>query len=207
MLSALIASVSISTYAVVDDVWVYPHASEQVNDAFLRVWGSDGRAVTAVDDASPASWSLLQFKVGADAATKTPKSAKLVLHHVPKLSFSDDDSVAGPIEVRPVKAGFSEKTWVLEQSSKHYPALDGQEVYGFKSIKATTDEKPIEVEIDLMSAKSTFANSLKSVDSSGLIAMALASKMEIQGGSGGHIYKFYSKSADEKLRPKLVIEW
>lgn len=189
-----------------DDIWVYSHASDQVNDPFLRVWGSNGEAVTGSGGDSPASWSLLSFDL-----TKLPSgvkltSAKLVLHQVPKPTFSYEDSVSTPVEVRPVKAGFKEKDWSIADADDYKPDAGDNAVYGSAAVKPGADDQPVKVEIDLLSGKRDLRAEIeKALAGDKQLGLALASRIEI--GTTRKTYKFYSRAAEDKLRPRLVLAW
>lgn len=191
-----------------DDVWVYSHASDQVNDTFLRVWGAEGAAVTSVDEQAPASWSLLQFDLAGASKTAELSSAKLVLHHIGTPSFGPDDTVLTPLEVRPAVAGFNEKTWNLADAEEFKPAPGDNDVFGFSPVTAGKDDKPIRVEVDLLAGKRDFRAALKSgMEKGNKLALALTSRMEITGGAQRKTYKFFSRSAAEELRPSLVLTY
>lgn len=191
-----------------DDVWVYSHASDQVNDTFLRVWGAEGNAVTSVEEQAPASWSLIQFDLGQSRKAADLTHAELVLSHVGNPTFTTDDSLVAPVEVRPATPGFSEKTWAISDAEDFKPAARDNDVFGFKAVTPGTDDKPIAVEIDLLGGKRDFRLSYdEALAKGGKLAMAITSRMEITGGTQRKTYKFYSRSAAAELRPQLVLTY
>lgn len=206
MVAALVCLALSLELTPTDDVWVYSHASDQVNDPFLRVWGSNGEAVTASTGDTPASWSLLSFDLSKLPAGAKLTSAKLVLFQVPKPTFTYEDSVLAPIEVRPVKAGFKEKDWSFADAEDFKPDAGDNAFYGSATVKPTPDDQPVKVEVDLLGGKKDFRAAVEKVVSGDKqLGLALASRIEI--GTNRKTYKFYSRSAEEKLRPKLVLSW
>jgi hypothetical protein len=189
-----------------DDVWVYSHASDQVADPFLRVWGSNGESITGTTDDTPASWSLLSFDLSKLSSGAKLKSAKLVLYQTAKPTFSYEDSVIAPVEVRPVKSGFKEKDWSIADAEDYRPESADNAVYGTAAVKPTGDDQPVRVEVDLMHGKRDFSLALsKAMQGDKRLGLALSSRIEI--GASRKTYKFYSRAAEEKLRPRLVLDW
>ena len=198
MLASLVCLALTVKLSPTDDIWVYEHASDQVNDTFLRVWGAE--------DEQSASCSLLQFDLGRAGNGHHLTSAKLILHHIPNPTFTVDDSATAPLEVRPVKAGFDEKTWSFADAGDYMPDKGDSAYYGFKSVVPGKDEKPILVGVDLLSGKKDFRKALDAaLASGGKFALALTSKLDI--GTTRKTYKFYSRSAAENLRPQLVLSY
>ena len=194
--------------APTDDVWVYSHASDQVNDTFLRVWGAEGNAVTSVEEQAPASWSMVQFDLGTSKRSVDLTGAKLVLHHIGNPTFTADDSLVAPVEVRPATAGFSEKTWTISDAEDFKPAPGDNDVFGFRPVTPGTDDKPIEVAVELLAGKRDFRKSFDdALDKGGKLALAITSRMEITGGAQRKTYKFFSRSASAELRPQLVLTY
>src|SRR3954469_4487441 len=102
MLAALALSLAATTLSLnpTDDVWVYPHASDQ-KDVYLRVWGAEGRdspkKVAEVQDFSP---SYLRFDVSKVPAGKVT-SAQLILTHVANPGYAQDYAKDNPLRARP----------------------------------------------------------------------------------------------------------
>ena len=189
-----------------DDVWVYAHASDQVNDPFLRVWGSGGVAIASAGEEATASWSMLSFDLPATPAGSKLTAAKLVLHHVPGATYTYEESVLAPLEVRAVKGGFKEKDWSIADSDDFKPDSGDEAFYASTAVKPAADDKPIEVEVDLLKGKKDFRADLeRAFKGDHKFGLALASRLEI--GTTRKTYKFYSRAAEEKNRPKLVLVW
>lgn len=184
-----------------DDVWVYPFAFDQVEDPFLRVWGTAGRSLPKADDEEGSwSYSLLSFNT-KDLQGKV-KSAKLVLTHNGNAGFSAAQSEAAPLEARTAPSGFSEKTWQYEDWTKFRPG----ELLGQSPAKPLGDGKPFVITIDLMKAPAKLAEILAKNPGKPL-AIALTGKLDPTELGQAGVYKLYSKFATPvERRPKLVLE-
>src|SRR5256885_1361944 len=115
MLAACVLATGPQTFDLTptDDVWVYPHASDPQKDPFLRAWGSAGKAVAATPaEGSDFSYSYLKWDTAA--ISKAPgkvTEAKLIVTLIADPTYGEDEAKASPLEVRPLKGDFSEKTW------------------------------------------------------------------------------------------------
>ncbi|MBS1707731.1 MAG: hypothetical protein JSS65_03310 [Armatimonadetes bacterium] len=210
MLTALILASKLVTVTLepTDDIWVYPHASEQVEDTFLRVWGSDGQAVQEPDPGMSASWSLVKFDLGEVKQDGKLTKAVLVLTHAPKVGVTVKESADAPIEARAVEAGFTERLWDFREAEKFSPEGKANEILGTGAIQAVVEGKPTLIEVDLMKGPAPFATLLKSKlgSTDKKLAMALTSKIDPEGSNNARIYKFYSRAAEKvELRPKLML--
>lgn len=189
-----------------DDVWVYQFAEDQTNDEFLRVWGSDGTAVgTSFEGHLSFSYSCLKFSLPKDLPGQTLATAKLVLTHTPEAGWTEKDSKANPVEARMLPTDWNESNWSYENAKKIHPTASASEIFGTGSAAPAPDDQPFVIEVNLMEKDGVFAKVFNeaSNDPSRILAMALTSKLEANGENS--VYKFYSKSNEAKLRPKLVL--
>jgi hypothetical protein len=200
LLAALLAP---QTLYATDDVWVYPHATDQVDDPSLLAWG-DG--VDSVGDPSSSmfSYSIVRFDVSGVSGDVTKlKKATLLLFHDADAGFSAGDSKAAPLEARLVDAAFDEKKWMYNDYSKHFPEAGEKSLLGRASPAPGTDGKPFKVEIDLLSGKADFRKALSGKKA---VAIALSTRMA-PSGEGGPYYRILSRSNDKALQPRLVLEF
>ena len=209
MLSLLVLAVAGSASLVpTDDIWVYPHASDQ-KDAYLRVWGAEGGAVAPGADAMDSfSYSYLKFDLAKVPADAKIVGATLTLTHIADPGWTAALTKDSPIEVRAVVAGFSEKTWDYANASKWLPAADSKSVLGAFSPQPGEAGKTIQVTIDLLKGPGDFRAALAKAKADGALGLALTSTMDpaVAGRSG--VYKFYSKDEEkESRRPTLSLRW
>ena len=210
MLTALILASRLATVTLepTDDVWVYPHASEQVEDPFLRTWGSDGKAVEEPDPGMTASWSLVKFDLGSVKVDGKLTKAVLILTHAPKVGMTVKESADAPLEARSVETGFTERLWDFREAEKFSPEGESKEVLGTGAIKSIEEGKPTRIEIDLMAGPGNFTTLLTSrlASTDKKLAFALTSKVDPEGSNNARIYKYYSHAAEKvEVRPKLVL--
>ncbi len=205
MLCALLLAATVGTYSLTptDDVWTYPHAVDQTSDPYLRVWGSGDEAVGVLDDSEITfCMSLLRFdlsKVTEPAATL--KKATLVLYHEIDPGFTRAESKANPLQARLVDADIDERNWTFYDGESHMPEGGKDAILGEAAAVPSVDGKPFRIEIDLLAGK---ADLRKGMAGQKAIAFALTTRMAPQGVEGP-LYKFFSRSAEKKLRPQLVL--
>src|SRR5687768_10306177 len=105
MLAALALSMLVAGPATVeltptDDVWVYPHASDQ-KDAYLRVWAAGGPDLAAdAGELEQVSYAYLRFDVSKVPAGKITE-AKLTVTHVASPTFTIELAKKSPLLARP----------------------------------------------------------------------------------------------------------
>lgn len=186
-----------------DDVWVYPHASD-VKDAYLRVWGANGKAVAGRNDAlDEFSYSYLRFDL-AGLPAGTPKEAKLILTATADPGWTADDLKSTPIQARVAASDFREKDWSYDAlASKLAPSEAAEAVLGVASASPIEKGKEPTLTIDLLQGPAKFADALSSARKSGALVVALTSALNPAEVGRTAIYKFYSKDGPEKFRPVL----
>jgi len=210
MLMALALNFAVASHTLIptDDVWVYPHASDQIGSEYLRSWGGEGRAVIPGGEQTGAySFSGLKFSVKDIPVGYVAKKAVLLLTHDAVATFDEDQSKAAPLEVRPLSAEFDEASWEFSLASKVFPPANDDQILGKASVKPSSDGKPFVIEINLLSEKSKFSDMLtKAIASPGKVfAVALTTRMDPQETGESTMYKYYSRSAKEEWRPRLVL--
>ncbi len=197
------------TVAPADDIWIYPHAPDQVSDPYLRVWGSSEGAVGEVGEfAMSFSFSVVRFELPKTATGKL-KSAKLIVTSVADITYTNEEAVEHPLQARRVIADFDEDSWEKSMSKSVAPSAKKDVIFGFNTEKPPTNNEEFKIVIDLMKGPASIA---KEVEASmktpaRAIAFALTSSLDPEGTEGA-IYKFYSRSVEEKAkRPQLVLEF
>ena len=187
-----------------DDVWVYPHASDPGTDSFLRVWGSDGKSVSADADHNEFSYGYLRFDLSG-IQTGALKSATLVLTHAPSQGWTLATAVSNPLEARLLKGDFDEKTWSYDKIDKCAPDSSKDALLGLGNPDKLPEEgKAAKFEIDLMKSP-TFGALLKPTIPNH-VNIALASKVDPATLGRMSVYKFYSKdNADKSVQPTLKL--
>ncbi|MBV6459144.1 MAG: hypothetical protein HONBIEJF_02287 [Fimbriimonadaceae bacterium] len=205
MIAWLIAALAAETITIeaTDDIWVYPHASDQVNDPFLRVWGADGKSLAAdAMEANSFSYSYLRFAIPKSALGKKILSAKLVLSHVNQPAWDERYGTTYPLEVRSIGAFPSEGKWRYDGDLPNFMPKPGEEGLLVKQgIKTGSGKDGTKIEIDFGKG----ALRLNEAAKSGNIDLALASTMNPAEIGDRIVYKFYSRSAEAANRPKLVL--
>ncbi len=210
MLGALAITLSLGAATLVptDDVWVYTHASDQLESQFLRSWGAEGRAVMPGEEETGAySYSYLKFSL-----KEIPKDAKLTkavlrLTHDGVATFNEAQSKEFPLEARALSGDFQEKDWQFGMSSLALPKAEADAVFGTGSGKPSGDKQPFIIEIDLMKGPGKFEAAFSKALESGSLLLALTTKMDPQEGGESKMYKYYSRSAKEEWRPKLILDY
>ncbi len=184
-----------------DDVWVYPHASDQ-RDAYLRVWGAEGASVAATaDGAQSFSYAYLRFDL-TGLSDERVAEATLTLFHVSDPAFSAGASKQSPIEVRPVSAKFTEKTWDYDAGIAASPPAGKESIFGSTAVIKWPESLPFSVTIDLTSGKGGFLKGLEEAKKANALGLALTSSLD---ASTRAVYKFYSKDGEPRYRPTLRI--
>ncbi|MBX3114048.1 MAG: hypothetical protein KF836_05725 [Fimbriimonadaceae bacterium] len=206
MLTSLAFLVAGSTLALTptDDIWIYPHASDQT-DPYLRFWGSEGASLPDPNFDFSGAWSCLKFDL-SKAPSKELKSAKLTIWLIPGSTITQDVADKYPIEVRMGSTQFTEKTFDLGQTAKVTPPASELAIFGLSKVKLyDNNDKATKIEIDLMAGKSTFAKYFK--DSTAVkdkqLGLALTSAIDPAEVGQSGIYKIYSRNADNEFKPKL----
>lgn len=214
MIAALcFASVMAQSVQIVpasDDIWIYPHASDQVSDAFLRCWGANGFAVSDPESSDGStSWSCLKFDLSGLKDPGELKSAKLVVYMIAGVGLSAEDTKKWPVQARPSTTKFEEETFTFDLAKSVLPKGDKESVFGETSPEPGSDGNPTKVEIDLMKGPAKFGKWYE--ESMGtpnkLIGLALTSTLDPQEAGEGQIYKFHSRNGEKKLVPVLVLEY
>ena len=208
LVSAFASSVEVAPAS--DDIWIYPHASDQVSDAFLRCWGSNGFAVSDPESSDAAtSWSCLKFDLSTIKTTGEIKSAKLVLYMVAGIELTKEDTKKWPLQARAVTTRFEEETFTFDLAKTVMPKGDKESVFGEASPEPNSDENPTKVEIDLMKGPAKFGKWYEEclATPNKLVGLAITSTLDPQEAGDGQIYKFHSRNGDKKLVPTLVIEY
>ena len=207
---ALVLTFGTATLTPTDDVWVYPHASDQIDSEFLRSWGGEGRAVLPGGEQTGAySYSCLKFSLKS-----VPKDAKLTkavlrLTHDVAATWDEAQSKAAPLEVRALTTKFDERSWEFSMASKVAPSASDETIYGSASGKPSADGNPFVIEIDLLKGPGKFAAVFATAigETDPTVAFAITTKMDPQEAGESTMYKFYSKSAKEGWRPQLVLDY
>lgn len=207
MLAAILLGLTTVSLTPTDDIWVYPHSSDPARDANLRIWGSDDKpAATSASDLEQFSYSFLKFPIDSLTDEK-PKAARLILWSVANPTFTIEQSKRAPLQVRPVSADFTEKTWTYNQAEKLMPDASDKAVFGEKSVAEVSSEAPFRIEIDLLKGPGKFAGYLVNAKRSGKpFAIALTAALDVTDNRSS--YKIYCRDAErETLRPKLEIDY
>ncbi|MGV3614809.1 MAG: hypothetical protein ACO1SV_05670 [Fimbriimonas sp.] len=193
------------------DVWVYPHAADASKDAYLRVWGTGGKAAPAdTGEAEEFSLSYLKWNLTGLPSGKALKSAKLVLTNIANPGFTLAQAKLAPIQARAIGIGFDEKTWTYDGIGKLLPDAKPDAVFGTGAPEALTAEKTVEISVDLLKGPADFRKALAAAAASPTkeLALALTSPLDMSALGRAGIYKLYSKDADNKeAHPKLVLEF
>lgn len=191
-----------------DDVWIYQFAQDQTSDPYLRVWGTGDAALgSSFEGHLPFSFSMLKFELPAAPEGSKLTGAKLVLTHSPEPGWTGQDAEKNPVEARSLTIDWNEANWEYDTAKKVHPSNDEATVYGTGWSKPPAGEDKFKVEIDLTKGKGGFqaAYDKALASPSKDLAIALTSKLTPEGGGEGMVYKFYSRSNDEALRPQLVL--
>lgn len=199
------------TLSPTDDVWAYPHASDPGGDAYMRVWGAEGRPVP-LDAASAEEYSFgfLKFALTGIKDPAKLKSAKLVVVEAPNPGFTVEQTKENPLQARMVDASFDEKGWKYDDIGKFLPKATKDGVTGFGSPAAWKEGEPITIEIDLLKGPDDFKAALGSAmrTSTRTLAFALTTPLDVTAMGRAAIFKIYSKEAEVAAnRPKLVLEF
>jgi len=185
-----------------DDVWAYPHASDQDTDAYLRVWGFEGQSVAkSAEDSESFGYAFLKFDL-AGLPEKALKGAELVVTHVAKPAFSVEMAVKAPLEVRPSKTGFTEKSWTYSDLAKVLPPAGDAAVYGTGSPNSVSDEKDFAFKVDLSKGAGGFLRAFEEARKSGQIGLALTTRLS-PNEEARSVYKLYSRNGPKENRPTL----
>lgn len=209
MILSLLVAAAMPTQAIelvpVADVWIYPHAGDQLSDEFLRIWGIQGRSVPAKDQETDSfGWAVLKFDLSGLSGGNL-KAAKLVLTHFEEASFTEEIAKGAPLEVRPIDADFSEKDWSYAKARTLLPSDSKDAWYGKAAPFGFKIGSPFSIEINLLEGPADFAKAVQ--DKRGKqLSFALTSTIDPSSGDPRPIYKVFSKDCDKKdYRPKLIL--
>jgi hypothetical protein len=206
LLALLVLAPQTVRLAPTDDIWVYPHASDPAHDVNLRIWGASGNGVPAdTSEAEEMSLALLRWDVSGVPVGKKLVKATLVVTNIANPGYTLAQAAAAPLEARPVRADFDEKTWEYEKLEKYLPK---KELFGSANPPSFEKDKPVPLEINLLKGPSKFAAYLDSslASSEKTLALALTSAMDMASIGRSGMYKIYSRDEkDEALRPSLVL--
>lgn len=210
----LIALLALSTAVTLEpahDIWVYPHAADATKDAYLRVWGTAGKAAPAdPSEAEEFSLSYLKWTLTGVTPGKKLKSAKLVVTNIANPGFTLEQAKAAPLEARAVGIAFDEKDWTYDGISKLLPKADKEAVFGTGAPDALLKDMKVEITLDLLKGPGDFRAALEAAAKSPTkeLALALTTPLDMSVLGRAGIYKLYSKDAETKeTHPKLVLEF
>lgn len=193
------------------DIWVYPHASDPEHDAYLRVWGAEGKELPKDAGELPDfSISLLKWDATQIPAGKITH-AELVLTHIASPGYELAYAKQHPLTARAVRSDFVEKGWNYERAGDYLPDSKEASIFGTGAPASLGDGKEFPIAIDLLKGKADFAAYVESARTSSdhSLAIALTAGLDVEEFGQSSIYKFYSKDADVAAkRPvlKLTIE-
>lgn len=189
----------------IDDVWVYPHATDQ-REPYLRFWGSNGESVPLDGSETSISWSVLKFDLAKLPGGKLEK-ATLTVWLIPGSTLSQADVDEHPIEVRAVSPGFEEESFAFGEAKLVLPSPESTDLFGKGSPQIFDNaDKPQKAEINLLVKDSTFAKYLEKAGQTRQkeLGLALTSTIDPSTAGEGLIYKIFSTNAEDKaLRPRL----
>src|ERR1044072_1779900 len=185
-----------------DDIWVYPHASDQ-KDAYLRVWSIGASDLAAdADEMEQVSYAYLKFDVSKLPAGKVTE-AKLTVTSIASPTYTLEMAKLNPLVVRPLPSDFTEKTWAYDSTSKIKPEKGREAIFGKGFPETIPTEKEFTITIDLMKGPNKFADYVRK---GGTMAISLSSSMDGAGNESRPVYKFFSKDAETAAkRPVLKI--
>lgn len=192
----------------IDDVWVYPHASDQL-DVYLRVWGDGAHGVAPKgEDAENMSYSYLRFDVSDLPKDKKLVEATLTLIHIANPTWNDDIAKSAPIEARPMSGDFDEKSWAYEKIATITPNSDQKSIFGTVNPKVGAKaDATFPMTINLLAGPGKFADYVSEAQKGGKLDIALTSPLDPQASGDRTVYKFYSKDAEKGLRPVLKLKF
>ncbi len=191
-------------------VWVYSHSSDPADETFLRVWGSNGRALPKdIGSAEDYSFGYLRFHVARITAIQ-PKEVDLIVYNKVPLDFTKGTSIINPLELHLLDKPFHPKTWEFQQSVTIAP---DHAILGIGKLVGpiqTIDQLKVQgIEIKIPLAK--FKILMASANKKHVVYLALASAIDAaamrNGNGSGGFYKFYSSAVPQKeLRPRIVVK-
>lgn len=191
-----------------DDIWVYPHASDPSKDAYLRVWGAEGKDVAKdVNEMQDYSYSYLKFDLSKVPEGKVT-SATLTLTHVANPGFDLAYSKQNPVRARPLQPEFSEKGWDYAKAEDIKPEAGDKAVFGSGFAQTIPSDKEFTITIDLMKGPKDFNAYVGSsrASSAKALALALTACLDVEERGQSCIYKFYSKDCENAAkRPVLKL--
>ena len=190
-----------------DDVWVYEHASDPAKDAYLRVWGNSGKAVSDDPaDTGQFAYGYLRWDLSAIPTSAKITSAKLIVNQVADPDYTVDESKANPLEARALSGEFDEKSWTFSVAAKVFPKAGPEGLFGSGYPKQLSkDGHSVPITIDLLSGKGSFGTAVSGAKS---ISLALTSTLDPAVGGRTSVYKVFSKDAEKaENRPVLVLTY
>ena len=192
-----------------EDVWVYPNSSDPGADETFKIWGIEGKAVAAKpEDAESFGYGYLKFDFASVPAGKKLVSAFMVLKPVAKMTV-DKNAKDYPLEVRPLVGKFAEKTFEHGLTATVYP---GDSIFGtgvVAPVAGSTEVKELEIRVDLMAKKSTFAEMFrKAAKGDKAMFFALTSKYDAAELGRDGIYRIYTRDRkEENMKPRIVLKF
>lgn len=193
-----------------DDVWVYPNATDQ-KDAYLRVWGAEGKDVAKdLNELQDYSYSYLKFDLSKLPAGKVI-GATLTVTHIASVGFDVAYSKMNPLRARPISPEFSEKKWDYQDAETIKPEPGDKAIFGTGFAETIPAEKEFTITVDLLKGPADFKAYVDKSRGSATkaLAFALTASMDVEERGRTCIYKFYSKDCETaSKRPvlKLTIE-
>lgn len=202
---ALLSSQAPTALTPTDDVWVYPHAGPQDDDAFMRVWGTNEYSIgTPSPGAFDFSFSLLRFK---GAIPGTAKKIVLTLFHSADPAWTMEEVKKAPLELRLAPGGFREGTWEFSLAAKHLPSKDDKAILAKAEVGERLEEKPIKFTFTISDAAVVADLTSLAASSEGL-NFALSTRMNSEGMGEGRTYKLFSRNAPaENAAQKPSLTW
>jgi hypothetical protein len=180
------------------DIWVYPHASDPEHDAYLRVWGAEGREVPAdANELQDFSISLMKWDASKIPAGKITK-AELILTQVASPGYELAYAKQHPLTARAVRADFNEKNWTYDKASEYLPEAKETAVFGTGAPASLGDGKEFTITLDLLKGKDDFNLYVEQARNSSdhNLAIALTAGLDVEEFGQQSIYKFFSKDVD-----------
>lgn len=202
LISALKAPTTVDLIPT-DDIWVYPHASDPGKDAYLRVWGAEGRDVAKdINELQDYSYSYLKFDLSKLPAGKIT-GATLTLTHIADAGYDVAYAKQNPLRVRPMPSDFDEKKWDYQNAETIKP--DEKVIFGSAAPdKIPGGGKDFTITVDLLKGPGDFKAYVDNARGGKALALALTATMDVEEHGQRCIYKFYSKDCETaSKRPVL----
>ncbi|MBX3096176.1 MAG: PD40 domain-containing protein [Fimbriimonadaceae bacterium] len=180
-----------------NDVWVYEHASNQDQDAFLRTWGG-GIEIMPHGQNPDDTISIVQFPPTTITAGEIVE-ARLVLTHVAPSGNQRAFLRQYPVQAWSVMAGINEKAWLSDLAGDHWPAGPA---LASGHVSGSDADGNLEVTFDL----GRDGELLRKALSGDGLALAIFSPLPVADLGRDAIFKFFSRNAaDAKVHPRLEV--